>query len=175
MNFKCILSRYGSLRLVSCILLATYGTLSLLGHGGLHALLDDGQCCCPAMSAACSSASADQESCRNGSCDRSSQHGKHDCNACPWSHGSEATDHGTLESRSCCEGNRDHKSSAPGHVPHDSRNCRICEWHLSSQAVTCVLTEVSTATTVEFRSLIVCCHADHSSPLTTTSRGPPGC
>ncbi len=156
-----------SLRFVSILLLATYGVLSVAGHGGLHALTSDHSACCGGILQGCCLDGSDKH-CSDGSC----LHGDQTADYCPWGHGDSRTAEGTPAADATS--NRDPGDTQGSRRPlHNPQNCRICEWYTGAQAVQPQQLQISDELAVEFRLALTDGSAGYSSPITVQARGPP--
>jgi len=142
-------------RLFSIFLIAAYSSLSVLGQAGLHALADfQGRCCQSSTSV-------------HGNSHHVFCHG----------HASEAHRDPAEGSEVCpfeVHRARANRPSQPAETPpHDSRNCRICEWHTKAQSGKIELVQLISeqALEVPVESAEVC--RENYAPLAACSRGPP--
>lgn len=144
------------MRFVSIFLIANYSLLALLGHAGLHALAGYGGGCCGIHDHQGGGAS----NVTRGCCAHSSPGhtaGRNSSGSCPF------------EKRRAAA-SKQHVPSAPH---HDSKNCRICEWHLKSQAASFSVYVFVIEQTGEFRIETPDVQSVTTAVQAVHSRGPP--
>ena len=160
------------MRFVSLSLFITWGTLSFLGHAGVHSLADATGICC------------DNEHCYGSpeplADEGETQGNSYECHT--------RGNHVHHRHRYACThtGSRGHGAETPiaisteagskrrlPHRPHDSRHCRICDWFLKCQSQQIELVSIEASTAVAFHVEADPCDVAESDSLTPSSRGPP--
>jgi len=152
-------------KFISLLLIANYGLLAVLGHAGLHALSGAYGSCCHHHEASSAAAGHD-----HGGCCHTADGGSGE-RECPFEahrrKQSSSEESVRLTDAGCPV------EAGDGPQKHDSRHCRICEWHVKASAACFELAGLTVSPAVTPRDDIPETIASSAFSLSACSRGPP--